>query len=90
MCIMCIIYTVGTILPNVVVCVVVDHAGSCQPQISKHEHHAHSTNENKTIGPRGLFYSCPAAWNNLLSALRILDQSLSVFKKNLKTFLFQN
>ena len=44
----------------------------------------------KTIGPRGFFYSCPAAWNNLPSALRILDQSLPVFKKNLKTFLFQS
>ena len=44
----------------------------------------------KTIGPRGFFYSCPAAWNNLPSALRILHQSLPVFKKNLKTFLFQS
>ena len=43
----------------------------------------------KTIGPRGFFYSCPAVWNNLPNALRILDQSLSVFKKNLKRFFFK-
>ena len=35
----------------------------------------------KTIGPRGFFYSCPAAWNNLSSALRILDQSLFSFQE---------
>ena len=44
----------------------------------------------KTIGPRGFFYSCPAAWNNLPSALKILDLSLSVFNKNMKTFHFHN
>ena len=35
-----------TILPNVVVCSLVARCGSCQPQISKHEHHAPSTNKN--------------------------------------------
>ena len=44
--------------------------------------------KTKTIGPRGFFYSCPAAWNSLPSALRILDQSLSVFKKKPENVYF--
>ena len=42
----------------------------------------------KTIGPRAFFYSCPAAWNNLPSALRILDQSLLVFKEKPENVFF--
>ena len=79
-----------TILPNVVVCV----SSTVPSRVSLRSASANTMllprTRTKTIGPRGFFYSCPAAWNNLPSALRILDQSLSVFKKNLKTFPFQN
>ena len=73
-----------TILPNVVVCVVVDRVGSCQQARAPCPFH------EQEQGREDFFYSCPAAWNNLPSALRILHQSVSDFKKNLKTFLFQN
>ena len=46
-------------LPNVVVCAVVDRAGSCQPQISKHKHLAPSTNKKQKRSGREDF-STPA------------------------------
>ena len=49
-----------TILPNVVVCAVVDRAGSCQPQISKHKHLAPSTNKNKNDRAARIFLLLPS------------------------------
>ena len=48
------------ILPNVIVCAVVDRAGSCQPQISKHEHLAPSTNKNKNDRAARIFLFLPS------------------------------
>jgi hypothetical protein len=43
-----------------------------------------------TVGRRGFYYACPAAWNSLPPTLTA-DSSLSLptFKKQLKTFLFR-
>ena len=49
-----------TILPNVVVCAVVDRAGPCQPQISKHEHLAPSTNKNENDRAARIFLLLPS------------------------------
>ena len=44
----------------------------------------------KTIGPRGFFHAGPAAWNCLPSSLKDPNITFSVFKKLLKTELFQH
>ena len=41
-----------------------------------------------TIGNRAFAVACPAAWNTLPPELRDLSLSLPVFRKKLKTFLF--
>ena len=42
-----------------------------------------------TVGRRGFYYACPAAWNTLPPALTVNSLSLTTFKKQLKTFLFR-
>ena len=41
-----------------------------------------------TLGPRAFYSSGPASWNSLPTALRHLDLTLGVFKRQLKTVLF--
>ena len=80
-----------TILPNVVVCAVVDRAGSCQPPISKHEYLAPSTNKNKKRSMVRVDFSTPAQRHGTISPLLLESwTNRSVFKINLKTFLFRN
>ena len=42
----------------------------------------------KTIGPRGFFYAGPVAWNRLQPVLKDPSLSFTMFKKLLKTELF--
>jgi hypothetical protein len=43
-----------------------------------------------TMGRRGFYYSCPAAWNSLPASLTTnYSLSLRTFQKHLKTFLFR-
>ena len=42
----------------------------------------------KTIGPRGFFYAGPVAWNSLQPVLKDPSLSFTMFKKLLKTELF--
>jgi hypothetical protein len=42
-----------------------------------------------TVGRRGFYYACPAAWNTLPPALTVNSLSLTTFRKQLKTFLFR-
>ena len=44
----------------------------------------------KTIGPRGFFHAGPTAWNCLPPSMKDPNISFSVFKKLLKTELFQH
>ena len=44
----------------------------------------------KTIGPRGFFHVDPAPWNCLPSSMKDPNITFSVFKKLLKTELFQH
>ena len=41
-------------------CMYVDRRGQCQPQISKHEHHAPSTNKNKNDRAARIFLLLPS------------------------------
>ena len=44
----------------------------------------------KTIGPRGFFHAGPTAWNCLPNSMKDTNITFSVFKKLLKTDLFQH
>ena len=78
-----------TILANVVVCAVVDRAGSCQPQISKHEHHASSTNKNKNDWAARIFLLLPSGMEQSPLLLESWTNRCSFSRKTLKRFFFK-
>ena len=49
-----------------------------------------SATSTKTIGPRGFFHAGPTAWNCLPPSLKDPNITFSMFKKLLKTELFQH
>ena len=91
---------VSHVLPNVVVCVVVDRARvvSSHQTLSKHEHPMHSHSYEQDVknyrAARIFLLLHQHAWNTSLQCSQkvVWIQSLRFqsFKKNLKTFLFHH